>query len=105
LQPGQPQGDLRQSQPNSAIIICCESIFGRVPNPQIRPRTLGLIRLSAKIVFNPDAEIVTQTKEMVSDGLPVSPFPRKGWAVTRGPNSGPLNGYNGSKEEEAYEKE
>jgi len=56
-------------------------------------------------VFNPDAEIVTQAKEMVSDGLPVSPFPGKGWAVTRRPNSGPLNRDNGSKEEEAYEKE
>jgi hypothetical protein len=59
----------------------------------------------AKVVLNPDSEIVTQPKETVSGRLPVSPFPSKGRAVTRRKNSGPLNMDNGNKEEEAYEEE
>jgi hypothetical protein len=65
---------------------------------------LGLVRLLAKIVFNPESEIVTQTKEMVSAGLPVNPLPLEGWAVPRGKNSGSLDRDNG-KNEEDYEEE
>jgi hypothetical protein len=56
-------------------------------------------------VLNPDSKIETKTKEVVSGGFPVSPFPRNDRAVTRGPNSGPLNRDNRNKEEEAYEEE
>jgi hypothetical protein len=65
---------------------------------------LGLFRLYAKIVFNPDSKIEAQAKEVVSGGLPVSPFPCNGWTMTRRPYSGPLNRDNG-KNEEACEEE
>jgi hypothetical protein len=55
-------------------------------------------------MLNPDSEIVTQPKELVSGRLPVSPFPSKGRAVTRRKNSGVFNRDNG-KHEEAYEEE
>jgi len=54
-------------------------------------------------VFNPESKIETKTKEVVSGGFPISPFPRNDQAVTRGPNLGPLNRDNRNNEEEAYE--
>ncbi len=67
-------------------------------------QVLGLFRLYAKIVFNPDSKTETQTKKMVSGGLPVSPFPDDGWAVTCRPYSGPLNRDSGKKEEACEEE-
>jgi hypothetical protein len=67
-------------------------------------QALGPIWLIAKIVFSPDSKIVTQTKEMVPDGLPVSPFHLEGWAVASGKNSDTINRDNRSKEE-TYEEE
>jgi hypothetical protein len=55
-------------------------------------------------LLRPDSEIVAETEEMISGGLPVSPFPYGGWAVARGEDSGIFNRDNGSKKED-YEEE